>query len=110
MSIGRILLAIASLTVLHAAFSTYEHFSHLKALGTLEGRLPRDIVWEALLSLFLGIMGASLSTPELKEITWASEMKKRKIDDMDSRMGIASYVTRGRNVLTRPPKTQQRTK
>ena len=75
MSIGRILLAIASLTVLHgehvaksnlatlmprkrpfphmsvsrplSQFWTntnyWTDFSHLKALGTLEGRLPRDV-------------------------------------------------------------------
>ncbi|KAK2463542.1 hypothetical protein APHAL10511_004293 [Amanita phalloides] len=98
---ARLLLALALLTVFHAAFSTYEYFSHLKPLGQPEGQLPRDIVWEALLGLLLGIVGASLSAPELKEITWASEMKKRKIDEMDSRMGFASYVTRGRNILTR---------
>lgn len=38
-----------------------------------------QIVWEALLSLFLGVIGASLSAPELKEITWASEMKRRSV-------------------------------
>jgi hypothetical protein len=36
-----------------------------------------QIVAEALLSLVLGIIGASLKTPALKEITWKSEMKKR---------------------------------
>ncbi|KAF8347864.1 hypothetical protein F5887DRAFT_1072202 [Amanita rubescens] len=118
MSTGRLLLVISSLTLFHAAFSTYEcqtDFSHLKALGSSEGQVPGDIVLEALVSLLLGIIGASLDAPELKEITWASEMKKRKIDDMDSRMGVASYVTRGRNILTRfkasePPNILQHTK
>jgi hypothetical protein len=41
--------------------------------------LHPQIVLEALVSLLLGITGASLDAPELKEITWASEMKKRLV-------------------------------
>ncbi len=37
----------------------------------------RQIVLELLLALFLGIIGACLKAPALKEITWASEMKTR---------------------------------
>ena len=69
--------------------------SHLKALGRPEGALPQDvcihfpiesfvirlthvqIVIEAFVSLVIGILGASLNAPELKEITWRSEMRKR---------------------------------
>ncbi|TDL23634.1 hypothetical protein BD410DRAFT_786869 [Rickenella mellea] len=93
--LGRLLLVVATATLLHAAFSTYEHLSHLKALGRPEGSLPQDIVVEALVSLLLGLVGASLAAPELKEITWRSEMKKRKIDEMDARMGFASWTHRG---------------
>jgi len=88
----------------HAAFSTYEHLSHLKALGRPEGSLPSSIVLESLLALFLGIIGACVKAPPLKEITWASEMKTRTIDDMDARMGFASFVTRG-NVLGQDEKS-----
>jgi Ca2+/Na+ antiporter len=35
-----------------------------------------QIVVEALIALALGIVGASLNAPQLKEISWASEMKK----------------------------------
>ncbi|KIM90365.1 hypothetical protein PILCRDRAFT_812103, partial [Piloderma croceum F 1598] len=90
----------ATITVLHAAFSTYEHLSHLKALGRPEGSLPVDIVFEALAALFLGVLGASLNAPPLKDITWQSEMKKRSIDEMDSRLGFASYVNRGRTFIS----------
>lgn len=61
--------------------------------------------------MVLGTLGACLNAPELKEITWRSEMKKRslyttsagvnaelfdrKIDDMDSRLSFASWVNRG---------------
>jgi hypothetical protein len=34
-------------------------------------------VYESILALILGLLGASLNAPPLKDITWASEMKKR---------------------------------
>ncbi|KAF9530455.1 magnesium transporter [Crepidotus variabilis] len=97
---GRILLLVATLGIFHAAFSTYEHLSYLKALERPEGSLPPDIVVETLLSLVLGIIGACLNAPPLKEITWSSEMRKHKIDDMDSRLGFASYVNRGKRIFS----------
>jgi len=97
--LGRFLLSLATISLLHAAFSTYEHLSHLKALGKPEGSLPADIVLEALTALVLGVLGASLNAPPLKDITWQSEMKKRTIDDMDSRLGFASFINRGRSLI-----------
>lgn len=74
--------------------------SHWKALREPEKSIPPSIVFESLVALFLGIIGACLKAPPLKEITWASEMKTRTIDDMDSRMEFANFVTRGK-VLSR---------
>ncbi|TFY79781.1 hypothetical protein EWM64_g4229 [Hericium alpestre] len=102
--LGHLLLIVATLAMFHAAFSTYEHLSHLKAMGRPEGALPSDIIAEALASLVLGILGASLKAPESREITWASEMKKRTIDEMDSRLGFANWVTRGK-ILGKEPKS-----
>ncbi|KAF4592936.1 hypothetical protein EYR38_008642 [Pleurotus pulmonarius] len=62
-----------------AAFSSYEYLSHLKNSGRLEGSLPYDIMLEAYIALFIGILGASLSAPTLKQITWASEMQTRYV-------------------------------
>lgn len=95
--------------IFHAAFSTYEHLSYLKALERPEGPIPKDILAETLIAVVLGILGASLNAPPLKEITWASEMRKRSVDEMDSRLGFASYIHRGRSLFTtrekvlRPP-------
>ncbi|KIL69289.1 hypothetical protein M378DRAFT_70063 [Amanita muscaria Koide BX008] len=96
--LGRILLLLASLTVFH-------DLSLLKALGQPESQLPRNIFWEAIISLILGVAGASFNAPQLKEITWASEMRKRKLDEVNSRAGFATYVTRGRNMNMFPPKS-----
>ncbi|KAI6096960.1 hypothetical protein EDD16DRAFT_1499798, partial [Pisolithus croceorrhizus] len=70
--------------------------SHLKALVQSEARMPLNTVYESILALVLGILGASMNSPPLKDITWASEMKKRTIDDMDTRSGFANYVSRGK--------------
>ena len=72
--------------------------SHLKALGRPEGALPNDvsettrtlltdrditvhsafqIVVEAAVSLVLAIIGATIRSPSLREVTWRSEMKRR---------------------------------
>ncbi|KAJ8508919.1 hypothetical protein ONZ45_g8854 [Pleurotus djamor] len=104
--LGRILLFVAGLAVLHAAFSAYEHLAHLKTLGRPEGDLPFDIILESSLALFLGIIGASLSAPTLKPITWSSEMQTRSIDEMDTRAGFASYVNRGRSIFKQTTTTQ----
>ncbi|KAG1860696.1 membrane magnesium transporter-domain-containing protein [Suillus subalutaceus] len=116
--IGKLFLTLATLALLHgmnvlsdishysscsiAAYSTYEHLSLLKALGKPEGSLPLDIVYESILALILGLLGASLNAPPLKDITWASEMKKRTIDGMDSRLGFAHYKSRGKFLFASP--------
>ncbi|KAG6813843.1 hypothetical protein H0H92_006787 [Tricholoma furcatifolium] len=103
--LSKLLLFLAIFFIFHAAYSTYEHLSHLKALGRPEGVLPQSIVFETFIALILGILGASLNASELKEITWASEMRKRTIDEMDSRLGFASFVNRGRTILSLPTKS-----
>ncbi|GBE86527.1 hypothetical protein BKA93DRAFT_265883 [Sparassis latifolia] len=92
---GNIMLIIATIALLHAAFSTYEHLSYRKALGRLEGSLPADIVLEALVALVLATFGAALRTPELREVTWRSEMKRRSLEDQDdARMSFATFIHR----------------
>ncbi|KIJ65571.1 hypothetical protein HYDPIDRAFT_27573 [Hydnomerulius pinastri MD-312] len=124
---GRILLILATVSLFHgassvtffashrlihsrilrvAAYSTYEHLSRLKALGKPEGSLPLNTVYESIFALILGILGASLNSPPLKDITWASEMKKRTIDEMDSRLGFANYQSRGKSFLAQPRQGQ----
>ncbi|KAH7105852.1 magnesium transporter [Auriculariales sp. MPI-PUGE-AT-0066] len=92
---GQALLGVAILLVLHVAFSTYEHLTILKALDRPDDHIPFNIVVEAFVALFLGIFGAALKTPELKEISWASEMKTRAVDEFDSRLAFMGVRHRG---------------
>ncbi|KIP03016.1 hypothetical protein PHLGIDRAFT_20339 [Phlebiopsis gigantea 11061_1 CR5-6] len=104
--LGNVLLVTAFFAILHAAFSTYEHLSHLKALGRPEGALPIDIIAEAFIALALGTLGATLRTDELKEITWRSEMKRRPLDDIDPRLSFATFAQRAG--LQTVPKTEDK--
>ncbi|KAH9019153.1 hypothetical protein EDB84DRAFT_625836 [Lactarius hengduanensis] len=60
---------------------------------------PRQIVLESLLALFLEIIGACVKAPTLEEVT-SNEMKTkyrpRTIENMDTRMCFANFVTTGR--------------
>ncbi|KIO10759.1 hypothetical protein M404DRAFT_128867 [Pisolithus tinctorius Marx 270] len=87
--LGKVLLLIATLLLFHDV-------SHLRALVQPEAHVPLNTVYESILALVLGILGASMNSPPLKDITWASEMKKRTIDEMDARPGLASYVSRAK--------------
>ncbi|EIW79417.1 hypothetical protein CONPUDRAFT_59951 [Coniophora puteana RWD-64-598 SS2] len=102
---GRLFLVVATFALIHAAYSTYEHLSRLKALNRPEGTLPLNAVYESVFALILGILGAALNAPTLKDITWAGEMKKRTIDEMDTRLGFANYNTRARHLLYPNPKS-----
>ncbi|KAI9451696.1 hypothetical protein BJY52DRAFT_1296712 [Lactarius psammicola] len=95
----------------HAAFSTYEHLSHLKALGRPETSLPSSVYCPNCSSHCSSESLVPASTPALKEITWTNEMKTRfpasasallcmgcgfrTIGDTDTRIGFANFVTRG---------------
>ncbi|EJF64106.1 hypothetical protein DICSQDRAFT_53485 [Dichomitus squalens LYAD-421 SS1] len=93
--LGGLMLLVATIALLHAAYSTYEHLSHLKALGRPEGALPNDIVVEAAISLVLAVVGATIRSPSLREVTWRSEMKRRALEeDDDPRLSFEKFVQR----------------
>ncbi|KAI0708825.1 hypothetical protein C8T65DRAFT_649595 [Cerioporus squamosus] len=93
--LGGLMLIVATVALLHAAYSTYEHLSHLKALGRPEGSLPNDIIFEAIAALLLAIVGATVRSPPLREVTWRSEMKRRALEEEeDPRMSFAKFAQR----------------
>ncbi|KAB5592535.1 hypothetical protein CTheo_4002 [Ceratobasidium theobromae] len=110
--VGKGMIALAILGLLHAAYSAYEHLSLLKALDRpTPTRLPPDvsscaqplpascfqIIIECLAALGVFLVGVTSAAPGFKENTWASEMRSRKIEDVHSRLGFASFNHRGNN-------------
>ncbi|PWZ01887.1 hypothetical protein BCV70DRAFT_156945 [Testicularia cyperi] len=95
---GRLALALGTLIFLHAAYSTYEQLSIRKSLGQVDvesQRMPIDITIETLVSFFVILIGVSMTAAPLKEVTWASEMRKRTVDEVDSRSSFATLTHRG---------------
>ncbi|KAF8595778.1 hypothetical protein BDV93DRAFT_528459 [Ceratobasidium sp. AG-I] len=102
MAVGKGMITVSILGLLHAAYSAYEHLSLLKALDRpIPNTLPVDIIIECFIALMVFIIGAAINAPALKENSWASEMRSRKIDDVTSRLGFASFNHRGRLVFGR---------
>ncbi|WOO85156.1 uncharacterized protein LOC62_06G008656 [Vanrija pseudolonga] len=95
-SLGKLLATVAVVALFHAAFSTYEYLSTLKALGRPAGALPTSIVIEAFVALGLFLPAVALATPALEDVTYRGELAKRSPDDADARMGFARLSARGR--------------
>ncbi|KAI5480636.1 membrane magnesium transporter 1-like [Pseudohyphozyma bogoriensis] len=99
-SLSTLLIQGAALVFFHAAYSAWEAQSLAKAADIvrptfLASPLPLDILVELFVAFALLLIGVAWSAPGLKEISWASEMKKRSIDSEDSRVGFASLRHRG---------------
>ncbi|OJT11941.1 hypothetical protein TRAPUB_11509 [Trametes pubescens] len=61
----------------------------------LRPRCFAQIVFEALASLFLAIVGATLRSSPLREVTWRSEMKRRAQEEVeDPRLSFATFAQR----------------
>ncbi|WVQ72801.1 hypothetical protein IAR50_002361 [Cryptococcus sp. DSM 104548] len=98
-TLGRALVGIACLALFHAAYSTYEQLSTLKALSRPTSDLPSSIIVEAFLSLITFIVGTVLSTGELKDVTYRGELSHRTIDDADAKMGFMKLSLRGKAIF-----------
>ncbi|KAH8089240.1 magnesium transporter [Filobasidium floriforme] len=89
--IGRILAFVATCLLLHAAYSTYEHLSILKAMGKPENHIPTSIILEAVLSFFIFVPGVVLASGPLEDVTWRGEMARRSQEDVHSRMSFLPF-------------------
>ncbi|WWC88838.1 uncharacterized protein L201_003753 [Kwoniella dendrophila CBS 6074] len=97
--LGQALVVVAVLALVHAAFSTYEHLSTLKALSRPSTTLPISIIIEAIVSLALFIPGITLASDTLEDVTYRGELAKRSIDDQDARMGFMIPSRRGKAIF-----------
>ncbi|PWN21347.1 hypothetical protein BCV69DRAFT_282081 [Microstroma glucosiphilum] len=92
---GKPLIFLGTILLLHSAYSTYEHSSISKSVGVAKPVVPLDITLETVLSLVVLVMGIIQSSQPLKEITWAAEMGKRSLDEIDARPNFATFNHRG---------------
>ncbi|CAO1624373.1 unnamed protein product [Sympodiomycopsis kandeliae] len=94
-ALGKPMIILGTILLLHSAYSTYEHSSISKAVGISTPRVPLDITIETILSLVILVLGLITSAQPLKEITWAAEMRRRTIDEVDARPNFATFNHRG---------------
>ncbi|PWN36568.1 uncharacterized protein FA14DRAFT_159056 [Meira miltonrushii] len=92
---ARLTLLLGSIIFLHAAYSTYESVSVQKALGIAAVVIPFDIKAESVFGLFVVLLGTLFTASPLREITWASEYRKRTIDQIDARPSFVTLNHRG---------------
>jgi len=101
----------AILIMAHAGNSTWKHFSKLKALGRSQEsvrQVPLEPLIETLVALVVFILGITLYAPPLREITWASEMRKRTVEEMSSRpsfIGFSHLTGRTASISEQPTPT-----
>ncbi|CAO1632777.1 unnamed protein product [Parajaminaea phylloscopi] len=93
--IGKPLILVGAILFLHAAYSTYEHSSIAKTVGLSQAKVPLDITIETAVSLLVLVVGLLLSSHPLREITWAAEMQKRSIDEIEAKTNFATFNHRG---------------
>ncbi|KAK0570018.1 hypothetical protein OC861_000325 [Tilletia horrida] len=89
------LLIFGTVLFFHSAYSTYEYLSLRKSLDLEPAALPLDITLETCFSFLVLLAGLSLKAGKLKEMSWSSEMRKRTIDEIDSRPSFANVHHRG---------------
>jgi hypothetical protein len=95
-TIGKILGWIGFITLLHSAYSTYEHLSYLKAVEKVPNDMPIEIIVECLVSVLIFTVGVIFIAGPLKPILMKNEMVKKSIDKVDTRPSFNTFNHRGR--------------
>ncbi|KAJ1673545.1 hypothetical protein EV182_005026, partial [Spiromyces aspiralis] len=92
---GHVLATIGLIFLTHSGYSTREHLQNLKLTETLEGGLPSEIIVECIFSAIVAIVGLVLSVGSIYPISNEHEMKKYKLDGIDSRSSFHVFGNRG---------------
>lgn len=98
--LGRLLVVLSSLTLLHSAYAAWHARVNAKIAGIhLDRRMgtavPTEVAVEACLSFFFLLVGILWTAPTLKGVSYASEMSNRTIDTADPGLGTMNLRHRG---------------
>ncbi|GAA6014533.1 hypothetical protein JCM10207_001637 [Rhodosporidiobolus poonsookiae] len=96
----RIVIWVSLATLMHAAYAAWQARMLANELGTAPvltwgSPVPPEVHFQALSSFVILVIGILWSAPELKGVTWASEMSKRSIDSEDSGIALLNVRHRG---------------
>lgn len=90
------LITIGLISLVHAAFSAAQHRSYLRLVEEEFTNLPLDIVIQALVSLFVTMIGIVNVCGEFKEIKALDDLKGKSLDVIYNRPSFYVFNHRGR--------------
>ncbi|TPX52960.1 hypothetical protein SeMB42_g01090 [Synchytrium endobioticum] len=93
---GRVLLSIGFMLLLHSGYSATEHLAYLKSVGKHESWLPVDIVLECLASLVLCTIASVMVSGTLRPIHLEDELSRKPMDHLDHLPSFRTMHHRGK--------------
>ncbi|XP_031554894.1 membrane magnesium transporter 1-like [Actinia tenebrosa] len=103
--LGRILVFIGLIAILHAGYSAVQCRTYYKLLEEEFTSLPIDIYIQCLLGMLLGCIGVVLVAGEFKEIRAAAEMASKSWESLGNRPSFYTFNHRGRAMFSNIPQS-----
>lgn len=105
LGVGHVMVAIGLVAILHAGYSAVQCRTYYKLLEEDFTGLPSDIVWQCIIGLILGCLGAVKVAGEFKEIKAAAEMANKSWESMGNRPSFYTFTHRGKAMFSNIPQS-----
>lgn len=94
---SKILISLGVLSLIHCGFSAAQYRSHLRLIDQeFNGLLPGDIILQALISLFVSLIGIVQLCDGFKEIRALNELNSKEVETLENHPSFYSFNHRGR--------------
>ncbi|KXJ25135.1 membrane magnesium transporter 1 [Exaiptasia diaphana] len=103
--LGRILVFIGLVAILHAGYSAVQCRTYYKLLEEEFTSLPVDIFIQCLLGMLFGCVGVVLVAGEFKEIRAAAEMASKSWESLGNRPSFYTFNHRGKKLYSDLPQS-----
>ncbi|XP_028401672.1 membrane magnesium transporter 1-like [Dendronephthya gigantea] len=97
--IGKILVLVGLVIIIHAGYSSEQYRTYLKLIEEEFTSLPKDIVLQCIFGLVLGSVGAVQMAGDFKEIKASAELANKSWETASNRPSFYSFHHRGKVML-----------
>jgi hypothetical protein len=97
---GKLLLVIGLIGLCHAAYSATQHRKYLRLTEQEFSSLPRDIMIQTVVSLFICAFSILNIVGKFKQIKIASEWETKSWDNIGNRVSFYSFNHRGKYLFS----------
>ena len=97
---GKLLLVIGLLGLCHAAYSATQHRKYLRLTEQEFSSLPKDILIQTVVSLFICAFSILNIVGKFKQIKIASEWETKSWDNIGNRVSFYSFNHRGKYLFS----------